>query len=95
MPGPLSVWFETKDYREVDVAQKNLLLAYESDFAKHAPGREIPKLRRIWDSIPAQLGRENRKFLYGDILNIPLYCLFYMKEILDQSPLSSHTTHRS
>jgi hypothetical protein len=67
MPGPLSVWFETKDFAEVEVAQKNLLSAYENDFAKHAPGREIPKLRRIWDSIPAQLGRENRKFLYGDI----------------------------
>ena len=67
MPGPLSVWFETKNFAEVEVAQKNLLSAYENDFAKHAPGREIPKLRRIWDSIPAQLGRENRKFLYGDI----------------------------
>jgi predicted AAA+ superfamily ATPase len=67
MPGPLSVWFETKDFTELEVAQKNLLFAYENDFAKHAPGHEIPKLRRIWDSIPAQLGRENKKFLYSDL----------------------------
>ncbi len=45
----------------VHIAQKNLLIAYENDFAKHAPGREIPKLGSIWDSIPAQLGRENKK----------------------------------
>jgi hypothetical protein len=51
----------------VETTQKNLLIAYENDFAKHAPGREIPKLRSIWDSIPGQLGRENKKFMYGDL----------------------------
>jgi uncharacterized protein len=67
MPEPLGVWFATKDFLEVEAAQKNLLTSYENDFAKHAPGLEIPKLRRIWDSIPAQLGRENKKFQYSEI----------------------------
>ncbi len=67
MPAALSVWFATKNFSHVEEVQKNLLASYENDFAKHAPGREIPKLRSIWDSIPAQLGRENKKFMYGHL----------------------------
>jgi hypothetical protein len=51
MPGPLSVWFQTKDFAGVEAAQKNLLSAYENDFAKHAPGREIPMDRRLVFSV--------------------------------------------
>lgn len=48
----------------VEKSQKDILTAYSLDFAKHAPGSEIPKITNVWNSIPSQLARENRKFLY-------------------------------
>jgi hypothetical protein len=43
------------------------LLAYEQDFSKHAPNETVPRIRMLWDSIPSQLSKENRKFIYGII----------------------------
>ena len=47
--------------------QKRILSAYEQDFSKHAPNEIVPRIRMLWNSIPAQLARENRKFIYGAV----------------------------
>lgn len=65
MPEAVKVFVETKDYSQVRDVQQGLLLAYEQDFSKHAPYDIVPRIRQVWNSIPAQLSRENRKFTYG------------------------------
>ena len=65
MPEAVSVWLDSHDVSAVDDVQRNILSAYELDFAKHAPTADIPKLSMIWQSIPAQLAKENGKFVYG------------------------------
>ena len=45
--------------------QNRILEAYEQDFSKHAPSESVPKLRMLWNSIPSQLAKENKKFIYG------------------------------
>lgn len=47
--------------------QQGIIDSYVLDFAKHAPGPDVPKLTRIWGSIPRQLARENKKFKYTDV----------------------------
>ncbi|MCX7029584.1 MAG: DUF4143 domain-containing protein, partial [Spirochaetes bacterium] len=54
-----------KDFAAVREIQKNLLYAYERDFSKYAPTGIVPRIRAVWNSIPAQLAREQRKFVYG------------------------------
>lgn len=54
-----------KDFNEVRQIQKRILDAYEQDFSKHAPVDTVPKIRTVWNSIPSQLAKENKKFLYG------------------------------
>ena len=56
---------ENHDINEVRELQKRILDAYEQDFSKHAPNEIVPKIRMIWNSIPSQLAKENRKFIYG------------------------------
>lgn len=56
---------EEKDFNEVRKIQKRILDAYEQDFSKHAPIEIVPKIRMIWNSIPSQLAKENKKFIYG------------------------------
>ena len=65
MPEVVSRYLETHDLQEARRVQVNLLEAYEQDFSKHAPSEIVPRLRLIWQSIPTQLARENRKFIYG------------------------------
>ncbi len=65
MPTAVSTWMDTKDFSEVTRVQRRLLLAYENDFSKHAPTAVIPKIHHIWSSIPSQLAKENKKFVYG------------------------------
>lgn len=65
MPYIVAKWLETKDYAEVTAEQKKLLFSYENDFSKHAPESIVPKIHHIWDSIPSQLAKENKKFIYG------------------------------
>jgi predicted AAA+ superfamily ATPase len=67
MPEAVSRFIETKDYTVVREVQRRLLLAYEQDFSKHAPNEAVPRIRMLWASIPAQLAKENRKFVYGRI----------------------------
>ncbi|MBQ6677396.1 MAG: ATP-binding protein [Clostridia bacterium] len=67
MPEPVLVWTTEKDIKEVNRVQGAILEAYENDFAKHAPTVDVPKIRLIWNSLPSQLARENKKFLYSAV----------------------------
>ena len=67
MPSAVLKWLDTHDFFEVDDVQKQLLAAYENDFSKHAPRQMIEKIRYVWDSIPSQLAKENKKFIYGAV----------------------------
>lgn len=65
MPESVQSFIEEKDFNEVRKIQKRILAAYEQDFSKHAPIEIVPKIRMIWNSIPSQLAKENKKFIYG------------------------------
>lgn len=65
MPEAVLHFAENKDFNEVRNIQKRILNAYEQDFSKHAPNDIVPKIRMLWNSIPAQLAKENKKFVYG------------------------------
>lgn len=65
MPEAVQCFAEDNDFAEVRAIQKRILAAYEQDFSKHAPNVIVPKIRMLWNSIPSQLARENKKFLYG------------------------------
>ena len=65
MPEAVRSFAEDKDFTQVRDIQKRILSAYEQDFSKHAPYEVVPKIRMLWNSIPSQLAKENKKFLYG------------------------------
>jgi predicted AAA+ superfamily ATPase len=65
MPEAVLSFSQKTDFREVRAIQKRILIAYEQDFSKHAPKETVPRIRMLWNSIPAQLAKENRKFIYG------------------------------
>ena len=65
MPSAVKKWLDTKDYFAVDEVQHAIIVAYENDFSKHAPKNLVEKIRYVWDSIPSQLAKENKKFIYG------------------------------
>lgn len=67
MPEVVQTFWDTDDFYEVREVQKNLLEYYEEDFSKHAPREVIPRIMMVWNSIPSQLAKENRKFLYSII----------------------------
>ena len=65
MPSVINKYLETKNFRKVRETQLRLLNSYEEDFSKHAPSEIVPRLKMLWNSIPAQLAKENKKFIYG------------------------------
>lgn len=65
MPEAVQSFAENKDFNEVREIQRRILMAYEQDFSKYAPNEIVPRLRMIWNSIPSQLAKENKKFIYG------------------------------
>ena len=65
MPEAVQSFVSDKDFNEVRNIQKQILAAYEQDFSKHAPNAMVPKIRMLWNSIPSQLAKENKKFIYG------------------------------
>lgn len=65
MPEAVLRFSENRDFNEVREIQKRILDAYEQDFSKHAPNEIVPKIRMVWNSIPSQLVKENKKFIYG------------------------------
>lgn len=67
MPEAVFSFKMQNDFKEVRLIQKRILMAYEQDFSKHAPGEIVPRIRMLWNSIPAQLAKENKKFIYGAV----------------------------
>ena len=65
MPAVVNEWLDTKDFTKVEKIQKQLIAAYQKDFSKHAPSQEVPRINMVWDSIPSQLAKENKKFIFG------------------------------
>ncbi len=67
MPEVVDKYINTRSLLEVRKIQNRILLDYEKDFSKHVPREDLPKVRMIWESIPAQLAKENKKFIYGAV----------------------------
>jgi predicted AAA+ superfamily ATPase len=67
MPEVVLRFSENKDWNEVRKIQREILKSYENDFSKHAPKEILPRIKMVWESIPAQLAKENKKFIYGII----------------------------
>ena len=65
MPEAVLHFSENNDFNQVRHIQQRILAAYEQDFSKHAPNEIVPRIRMLWNSIPSQLAKENKKFLYG------------------------------
>ena len=65
MPEAVQSFVNHNDFNKVRTIQKNILNAYEQDFSKHAPSDIVFRIRMLWNSIPAQLAKENKKFIYG------------------------------
>lgn len=67
MPEAVKYYSEQNDFFEVKKIHKEIISSYILDFAKHAPSSDIPKLTEIWNSIPPQLARENKKFMFSAV----------------------------
>ncbi|MEL7654704.1 MAG: ATP-binding protein [Bacillota bacterium] len=65
MPEVVANFAERQDFNEAREIQQRILAAYEQDFSKHAPNEAVPRIRMLWSSIPSQLTKENKKFIYG------------------------------
>lgn len=65
MPEAVREYATTKSLNSVREIQKEILNGYEKDFSKHAPEEQVPRIRMVWRSIPSQLTKENKKFIYG------------------------------
>lgn len=65
MPEAVQEYVQEKDFRAVREVHNKLLTAYENDLSKHAPAEMVTKIRMLWNSIPTQLAKENKKFVYG------------------------------
>ena len=64
MPAAVVAMLDRRGIKEIENIQNSILTAYSLDFAQHAPGKDIPRISAIWNSIPSQLAKENRKFVY-------------------------------
>lgn len=67
MPAAVLNYIENEDINSIRTVQKNILDSYRLDFAKHAPASVIMKINQVWDVIPSQLAKENKKFIYSVI----------------------------
>ena len=65
MPEAVLSFSQNRDWKEVRTIQKDILNSYQRDMSKHAPSEIIPRITDLWKSLPAQLSKENRKFIYG------------------------------
>ncbi len=65
MPEAVLSFSESRDWGEVRDIQNEILRSYDLDFSKHAPAEVVPRIRMLWNSLPSQLSKENRKFIYG------------------------------
>lgn len=67
MPEAVAAFAESANFHEVRTVQNELLQGYEHDFSKYASAADAEKIRLVWRSVPAQLARENKKFLYSAV----------------------------
>ena len=67
MPEAVKLFAETRDYQSVRRTQSELTEMYEADFGKHVDARELPRVRMVWNAIPVQLAKENKKFFFGQV----------------------------
>ncbi len=67
MPEVVDAFVQTRDWQLVRRIQNRILNSYEGDFSKHAPNETVPRIRMVWQSVPSQLAKENKKFVYGVI----------------------------
>ncbi len=67
MPEVVDAFVKTRDWQLVRRIQNRILNSYEGDFSKHVPNETVPRIRMVWQSIPSQLAKENKKFVYGVI----------------------------
>lgn len=65
MPQAVSAWVQNGDFEAVRKIQLQILESYKNDFSKHAPNNTVPKIHHVWNSIPSQLAKANKKFIYG------------------------------
>ena len=67
MPAVVDYFREEKDYAGVREIQKDIVRQYKGDFGKHVESKELPRINMVWESIPMQLAKENKKFFFGQI----------------------------
>ncbi len=67
MPEVVQIWLDTKSIEEVQKKLDEILLGYQKDFVKYADTKEYPKISAVWQSIPSQLGKENRRFIFSQV----------------------------
>jgi predicted AAA+ superfamily ATPase len=67
MPEVVQSWIDTKSIENVEKLQTQIIKSYENDFAKYAPVPYFPKLSAIWNAVPSQLAKENRKFIFSQV----------------------------
>ena len=67
MPEVVDSFAATQDYAQAREIQQEILQAYDRDFSKHAPADQVPRIRAVWQSIPGQLAKEQRRFAYGQL----------------------------
>lgn len=67
MPEVVKAYVEKRSLADIRKMQRQILFDYQRDFSKHAPANEVPRINMVWNSIPAQLAKENKKFIYGAV----------------------------
>jgi len=67
MPAAVLEYLSSENFAQIRTIQTNILQAYRLDFAKHAPRNAMMKINQVWDVIPSQLAKENKKFIYSVI----------------------------
>lgn len=67
MPEAVNSFLDNNDYYAAREVQKEIILQYKGDFGKHISANELPRINMVWDSIPIQLAKENKKFFFGQI----------------------------
>jgi hypothetical protein len=67
MPEVVQNWIDTKSIENVEKIQTQIIKSYENDFAKYAPISYFPKLSAVWNAVPSQLAKENRKFIFSQV----------------------------
>ncbi|MDR3294824.1 MAG: ATP-binding protein [Clostridiales Family XIII bacterium] len=67
MPEVVQVWLDAKSIEAAEKKQDEILVSYQNDLGKYAEDKEYPKIAAVWRSIPSQLGKENRKFIFSQV----------------------------